>query len=550
MNRNKWISPSFFALLLVVTGLLFFTACGLTKKKEETSDHKASFTTIAGRGEPLRIVSGSENKVLEPIVEEYAAKSNKKVSLTYLGSLDIMKRLQAKMTDFDAVWPASSIWLQMGDKEHRLKHQATTSVSPVIFGIKKSLARELGFVGRKDVKMEEIIQAIRSGKLKFAMTSATQSNSGASAYLAFLTAFSKNPKEGLTMEDLENEQVKEKIKTLLGGVNRSSGSSNWLVDLFLMGDYNAMVNYEQLIIQTNQKLVGRGKDPLYAVYPVDGLSLSDSPLAYVPQGEGKEQEQKEQDFLKFQEYILGAEAQKKIEETGKRNSFSKISAENKGVFKAEWGIQADRILSPIRFPKSKVILEALQRYQVEFKKPAYTIYLLDFSGSMAGKGHDQMMQALEQVLDSHKAKANLLQGTEADRTVIIPFASQPGRPSSQDGNRLEDLLEGVKKVSIGGGTALYEAGLKALDMVKEEKQIDSYTPAIVLLTDGLANGMKNVKDLERAYRALGRDVPIFSIQFGNADREELDKIAELTHARVFDGRKDLVEAFRAVKGYN
>ena len=29
-----------------------------------------------------------------------------------------------------------------------------------------------------------------------------------------------------------------------------------------------------------------------------------------------------------------------------------------------------------------------------------------------------------------------------------------------------------------------------------------------------------------------------------------EELAELTHARVFDGRENLVEAFRSVKGYN
>ena len=38
--------------------------------------------------------------------------------------------------------------------------------------------------------------------------------------------------------------------------------------------------------------------------------------------------------------------------------------------------------------------------------------------------------------------------------------------------------------------------------------------------------------------------------FGSAERDQLDGIARLTNAKVFDGRKDLVGAFRSVKGYN
>ena len=46
------------------------------------------------------------------------------------------------------------------------------------------------------------------------------------------------------------------------------------------------------------------------------------------------------------------------------------------------------------------------------------------------------------------------------------------------------------------------------------------------------------------------DVPVFSIMFGDADPEQLEELAEATNARVFDGREDLIDAFRKVKGYN
>ena len=84
------------------------------------------------------------------------------------------------------------------------------------------------------------------------MTSATQSNSGASAYIGFLYALLGNP-EVITEEDLQNESLKTQMKELLSGVDRSSGSSDWLKDMFLEGDYDAMVNYECLIIQAPTK---------------------------------------------------------------------------------------------------------------------------------------------------------------------------------------------------------------------------------------------------------------------------------------------------------
>lgn len=534
-------------LALILVLVLLLSACGLGKEdKPKESQGKGDFVSQSGSGDPIKIVAGSENKVLEPILETYAKKSGKKIEMSYFGSLDIMRMLSSDSIKYDAVWPASSIWLTMGDTNRVLKHTETTSITPVVFGVKKSLAQKLGFAGRDDVKLREIIDAIEKGGLKFAMTSATQSNSGASAYLAFLTALSKNPKDGLSADDLKNPQLQKDIKSLLSGVNRSSGSSNWLVDLFMMGDYDAMVNYEQLIIQTNMELEKAGKEPLYAIYPVDGLSLSDSPLAYVDKGD----EKKEKDFLDLQKYLLSEETQKEIEKTGKRNAFSKISDDNKAIYKAEWGIDPDKVLSPVRLPQSAVISEALNLYQTSFKKPAYTIYVLDYSFSMRGNGEEQMIKALEQVFIPENASKNLLQATSKDKTVILPFDANPRQITTVEGSDLTRLYEIAKDTELGPGTGLYEAAMLALETASNEKNLNSYTPAIVLLTDGAANGRMGIDDLKAKYANVNIDIPIFSIKFGDAVDEELNAIATLTKARVFDGRKDLIKAFQSVKGYN
>ena len=91
--------------------------------------------------------------------------------MTYQGSLDIMRILQSGAADYDAVWPASSLWLTTGDTQYRVKHAESISVTPVVFGIRQSLAEDLGFVGR-EVSVSDPIPAIRSGRLKFCMTSA------------------------------------------------------------------------------------------------------------------------------------------------------------------------------------------------------------------------------------------------------------------------------------------------------------------------------------------------------------------------------------------
>lgn len=46
------------------------------------------------------------------------------------------------------------------------------------------------------------------------------------------------------------------------------------------------------------------------------------------------------------------------------------------------------------------------------------------------------------------------------------------------------------------------------------------------------------------------DIPIFGIMFGDAQEEDLEEIATMSKARVFDGRNDMIKAFQNVKGYN
>ena len=118
--------------------------------------------------------------------------------------------------------------------------------------------------------------------------------------------------------------------------------------------------------------------------------------------------------------------------------------------------------------------------------------------------------------------------------------------------RLEALFDHANSIGPSGGTAMYEGIIYALDIIETEFQdkLDDYSPAIVVLTDGRANGDLGMRALEDKYAELGLDIPIFSITFGNASDDELEQIAQLTRARVFDGRENLIEAFQQVKGYN
>ena len=82
-------------------------------------------------GTVLKIVSGSENQELEPILETYANDNDVTIEMSYMGSLDIMRMLGDEKISVDAVWPASSLWLNAGDENHVIKHTESISITPV-----------------------------------------------------------------------------------------------------------------------------------------------------------------------------------------------------------------------------------------------------------------------------------------------------------------------------------------------------------------------------------------------------------------------------------
>jgi Ca-activated chloride channel family protein len=549
MVGNYFRSACLYALLF----FLVLSGCGDNGKTSfNVTVSRDGNTTVLSAGasnkkDALLIVSGSENRELEFLLEDFCAQNGTAVSISYMGSLDIMKILEQGGEGYDAVWPANSMWISLGDTSFRVKHRASIYQTPVVFGIKKSIADNLGFSAR-EISIKDILAAIREKKFTFCMTSATQSNSGASAYISFLYAFLGNP-EMLNSGDLDDPALQRSVSELLKGINRSSGSSDWLKDLFLSSDYDAMVNYETLIISANKTLREEGREALYAVYPKEGVAMADSPLGYIDKGNIE----KEALFKKFQEFLLSAPVQLEIQKTGRRTGFIPISKENKSVFNAGDGIDINKTLSIVKMPDAAALEKALALYQERLRKPSLTFYCLDFSGSMKGDGETQLKEAIRNLLDEETAKRNLLSASEKDENVFVLFDSEIRQIISVSGNNPEKLRAAYQEIAAekpGGGTDIYTPVLGCFQLMDGYNTQD-YISAVIVMTDGESQDyFQEFLRIYQASRLDALDVPVFSIMFGNARKEQLDVLAQLTKARVFDGKTDLVTAFRNAKGYN
>ncbi len=543
-----------FRLAALITVLAAFALSGCDQNQAPQQGKKTSSLPPAN-STSLSIVSGSENSTLEPLLQQFARQQNISIQINYMGSVDIgLELAKGTASQFDAVWPASSLWLSLGDKQGVIKNAKSIMRSPVVFAVRKSIAQKLGW-DKKDVTVMEILEAVEKEHLRFAMTSATQSNSGTSAFLAFLNAFAGGP-EVLTAEHLHDPAAADKIKRFLRSVNRSSGSSGWLKDMLLKDYlyYDGMVNYEAMVIEFNRQLPP-GQEPLYAVYPVDGISIADSPLGFIAKGDAT----KEAAFTKLQDYLLSPTIQDSIQAQGRRTGLISMdvdpakSAALRPVFNPDWGIDVSRILTPIRLPAVPVVADALNLYQTAFRKPSLTAYVLDYSGSMAGKGVDQLRKAMRTLLDQRVAKEYMLQASPEDVTIVVPFNSSVVTSLEAKGNDpqvLGDLLAKIENLEPGGGTNMYVAAAEAVRKMQSYAESGQYHASVIVMSDGMSEGSMAQFNATIAGTGMGKDIPLFTILFGDAQPEQMKAFAEAMSGRMFDGRVDVVQAFREAKGYN
>ena len=252
----------------------------------------------------------------------------------------------------------------------------------------------------------------------------------------------------------------------------------------------------------------------------------------------------------MQGYILSNEGQQILASKGRRTWYGGTKKDvDQAVFNKEWGIDTTKYIVPIKFPNTEIIKEALGIYQSELRKPVHTVFCLDYSGSMSGDGYNQLKEAMEYILTAEKASNDMLQFTSKDKISVIPFNGYIlGKWHTDDGSNTKEILDNISNLRPSGATNIYETAEEAIELLKDE-DMEKYNVSVILMTDGMSN-VGNFRSFSKYYKYLNKDIPVYSIMFGDAYENELEDIANLTNAKVFDGKKDLLKAFKEVRGYN
>jgi Ca-activated chloride channel family protein len=510
----------------------------------------------------LSIVMGTEQHlVFEQIVAPWCQKNGLTCNAKELGSVDQANLLSddcGKLPPYDVFWFASTVFEQIGNEKcNKLVDSQPMFSSPVVFAGWRHVMDGLGFAPGSNTSIQQILDAVESGKAKVWITNPTQSNSGATVFFGFLNYFAGNPPgKALTQEQLDSEPVRNGITRFLSNFKHTPPSTKTMMDECTASPdrCDGVFTYEALVIEANRERVPKGEEPMTVVYPQGSLAFADSPLGFLPHGDNST---KKPNFEKLQKYLLSPEAQQALLQLGRRpvNS-SGLSLPNapkdilENVFRSDWGIVTDRQEQPIRFPSASVIENALYNYNTVYRPPGNFVYCIDGSGSMGGNGGWKgVTQAANILFDPDNAKKYMLLANPRDSTTVFIFDDGiKGGPWTVNGNNSDDLL-GLKKhitdSSPDDGTNIRGCLARAADVFRSYVG-DSRKKSVVLMTDGQDSGHDDASIKELA--AMG--IPVIAIGFGSdVDEHDLRDVIVAGTGGTYIRKDDVVSALRDAAGF-
>lgn len=544
-----------YASIIVFLAFIIFIYHSISTKKDATKESTNS--SVNTNGEVLSILAGSELKDIEPFLAEIKANTGVTLNLQYSGTLDGVDAINEGM-QIDAAWFSHGKYLSLVNSD-KIKAQNPIMLSPVVMGVKQSKAEALGWLNadgsqKPDITWQTIAEASNAGKLKYAMTNPSASNSGFTALMGVTSAFA-GTSDAPTAEDVA--KAKPMLKSFFRGQALTSGSSGWLAEAYIkqQNDPNhaldAIINYESVLMQMNQN--GLVNDKLTLIYPKEGIVTADYPFTLLNNA-------KKASYEKVVQYLTTKEVQQKLmTDTSRRPVNGKVLL-SKRFYQG--------FLVELPFPNSQTVVDGiLTDFANELRNPAHALFLLDVSGSMRGNGIKQLKDAMLGLTgqgSGNTGSAKFAKFANNEVVVLKPFNNKTFDAHSfiVSDITLPQLQNDINSLTARGGTAIYSAlsnGYQWLNTVQNSNKLNSnpekkpFYYTIVLMTDGKNQSGLDFATFQQTYHNLPADakkIKVFPVLFGAADEAEMQQIANLTGGKVFDGRHgNLSQVFRKIRGY-
>ncbi|HEY4753069.1 MAG TPA: substrate-binding domain-containing protein, partial [Candidatus Limnocylindrales bacterium] len=138
-------------------------------------------STPPGPENTLNVLAGSELSDLEPLLPDLEKATGVALKLSYTGTLEGAEQI-AGGAQADAAWFSHGKYLSMlPGAGSRVVAQQKIMLSPVILGVRKSVADRLGWTNNPNISWKDIEARAADGSFRFAMTNPAASNSGLTA---------------------------------------------------------------------------------------------------------------------------------------------------------------------------------------------------------------------------------------------------------------------------------------------------------------------------------------------------------------------------------
>jgi Ca-activated chloride channel family protein len=213
---------------------------------------------------------------------------------------------------------------------------------------------------------------------------------------------------------------------------------------------------------------------MVAIYPKEGTVWHNNPGAVLQSVPWTSEEHRAAARV-LVEYLLEPRQQEKAMEWGFRPANPKVAYGS--YLSPEYGIDPAKPTKLLGLVDPAVAEEIMVGWQ-EVKKPGVVMLVLDVSGSMAGEKLEQAKKGALKFIDTMSA---------GNHVGILTFSNTIKRevgikPIAQ--NKF-DLAAVVESARAEGGTALYDAVKRAVQMVDGYSLPDEAIRGVVLLSDGI-----------------------------------------------------------------
>ena len=491
----------------------------------------------------LRVLAGSELHDLEPMLPDIQRATGVKLELSYVGTLEGAEKIVGGDTS-DAAWFSEGKYLSLlPGAVSRIVASEKIMLSPIILGVKLSVAQRFGWVDNPNVTWMDVQAKAADGSFRFAMTDPAASNSGLSALIVVADALSGSS------DEIDTGSInKDALKGFFKGQTMTAGSAGFLADDFVRQQANVdgIIDYESILMSLNAG--GKLTEPLTLIYPREGIITADYPLMLV-------NADKREVFDKVVEYLRTTDVQRRImTDTAHRPSVPGLPLDARFT---------SQVIVELPFPsKLDTIDTLLTAYLDQIRKPASAIFVLDSSGSMEGERLDALKDALTALTGLDTSLTGRFARFRANEQVtFITFSSTAAPPqpftindTAADSPSMQQIRTYVDGLFAMGGSAIYSALESAYQAVQAEQATDpDRLYSIVLMTDGENNAGTDSNVFTQEYQGYPdavKAVHVYPILFGDASADALNAIATLTGGRVFvAGTGDLGAIFKQIRGY-